>query len=316
MDRGERLDRLGPDWPHRERSELVPAADMRFHVQRFGERGPRVLLLHGTGASTHSFRQLAPLLGASARVLACDLPGHGASETPRGDGLSMAGMARRVAALCDRVDFAPDVIVGHSAGVAIAIEASTERLLRPRLIVGINAALQPMQGYALFSPLAKFLVLNPLVPSLFAASARRERTVRRLLDGTGSKLDAEGLDYYARLFRRTDHVHGALGMMAGWDLEGLRKRMPGLRSRLVLIVAEDDGTVPARDADAHVARVRDGALMRVPRGGHLVHETNAPKVALLVQRAMDEAGLHGAGRDGTTSAMDETEGSPPPTELT
>ena len=286
-----RLDRLGPDWPHRERSRIVRAGGVNWHVQSFGDAGPRVLLLHGTGASTHSWRDVAPLLAAHARILVPDLPGHGATEQAGGDGMRLPGMARRLGALCEAEDFEPDAIIGHSAGAAVAIAAATEDVLAPRLIVGLNAALRPMQGYALFSPLAKALFVNPLVPSLFARLGARGRTARDLLERTGSRLDARGIELYRRLFANADHVRGALGMMAGWDLEWLQRRLPALRSRLVLVAADDDGTVPARDAAAHVAKVRDGRLVSLSQGGHLVHEVEPRRVVALVLDCMAEAGL-------------------------
>ena len=286
-----RLERLGPDWPHRGRSRIVSAGGMRFHVQCHGATGPRVLLLHGTGSSTHSFRDLAPMLARNCEVVTLDLPGHGASDTPRGDGLTLPGMAARVAACCAALDTPPDAIVGHSAGAAVAIQMAIDGLARPRLIVGLNAALEPMQGYALFSPLAKALFLNPLVPSLFARAARRPSTVRRLLDHTGSRIADAGREGYARLFADPDHVYGALGMMAAWDLVTLRKRLPELRCSLLLVTAADDGTVPARDAPGHLARVRDGRLVAVESGGHLLHEERPADMATVIHDALAEVGL-------------------------
>ena len=296
------LDRFGPDWPHRERSRFVRAGGLAWHVQSHGPHGPRVLLLHGTGASTHSYRDLAPHLARDMAVLVPDLPGHGATEHARGDGMTLPGMARRVAALCEAEGFAPDAIVGHSAGAAVAIAAATAGYLEPRVVVGLNAALQPMQGYAIFSPLAKALFVNPFVPSLFSRLGARERTARDLLDRTGSRLGERGIDLYRRLFSDPDHVRGALGMMASWDLEWLQRRLPALRSRLVLLTAADDGTVPARDAAAHVARVRDGHRVELASGGHLVHEVEPERIAGLVRDALVDAGIALPGRNANKSA--------------
>ena len=286
-----RLASFGSDWPHVERSEIIEAGGVQWHVQRFGTHGPRLLLLHGTGASTHSWRDVAPLLAEHARVLALDLPGHGATAFAGGDGMRLPGMARRLADLCEAEGFEPDAIIGHSAGAAVAIAAAITTALNPAAIVGLNAALQPMQGYALFSPLAKGLFLNPFTPSLFARLGAREKTARGLLDATGSTLDERGIDLYRRLFADTAHVRGALGMMASWDLEWLQRRLPELRARLVLVTAADDGTVPARDATTHVAKVRDGRHVALPTGGHLVHETRPAEIAELVLRILAEAGL-------------------------
>lgn len=74
-------DHDGRDWPNREHSRFVEAAGLRWHVQQMG-RGPVLLLLHGTGASTHSWRALMPLLAAEFTVVAPDLPGHGFTSAP------------------------------------------------------------------------------------------------------------------------------------------------------------------------------------------------------------------------------------------
>ena len=50
-----------PDWPLQAHSRQVFCAPHRWHVQDIGE-GEIVLLLHGAGGSTHSFRDLIPLL--------------------------------------------------------------------------------------------------------------------------------------------------------------------------------------------------------------------------------------------------------------
>ena len=43
----------GRDWPNRDSSRFVTAGGLRWHVQVAGT-GPVVLLVHGTGAATHS----------------------------------------------------------------------------------------------------------------------------------------------------------------------------------------------------------------------------------------------------------------------
>ena len=77
----------GLDWPLRQHSRFVQAGGLRWHVQHLA--GPRpgapcALLLHGTGASTHSWRDVAPLLARHAEVLSLDLPGHAFTGMPPG----------------------------------------------------------------------------------------------------------------------------------------------------------------------------------------------------------------------------------------
>ena len=122
----------GRDWPNREASRFVEAGGLRWHVQIAGS-GPALLLVHGTGASTHSFRDLLPLLAQRFTVVAPDLPGHGFTTRPADPaGFSLPGMAAGVAALLRVLDVAPAVAVGHSAGAAILCRMCVDGALAPR----------------------------------------------------------------------------------------------------------------------------------------------------------------------------------------
>ena len=115
----------GRDWPNREASRFVEAGGLRWHVQCAGDRRrPVVVLLHGTGASSHSWRDLLPLLAEHAFVVAPDLPGHGFSGTPaERSGFTLPGMARGVSELLRALRLEPQLIAGHSAGAAVACSA-------------------------------------------------------------------------------------------------------------------------------------------------------------------------------------------------
>src|SRR6476661_1964622 len=115
-------ERDGRDWPNREASRFVEAGGLRWHVQIMGKaigEAPALLLLHGAGASTHSWRDLMPALAQDFCVIAPDLPGQGFTAAPHGDGYTLHGMARGIAALVSALNVAPQIIVGHSAGCAL-----------------------------------------------------------------------------------------------------------------------------------------------------------------------------------------------------
>ncbi|MDZ7822774.1 MAG: alpha/beta fold hydrolase, partial [Ahrensia sp.] len=108
---------LKANWPNSAHSRFVQAASMTWHVQEMGDAAkPKMLLLHGTGASTHSFGDLMPLLAQHYHCIALDLPGHGFTGKASSEGLSLPGMARSIAMLLKELNFAPDYCAGHSAG--------------------------------------------------------------------------------------------------------------------------------------------------------------------------------------------------------
>ena len=281
----------GADWPNRESSSFVEAGGLSWHVQRMGE-GPVVLLLHGTGASTHSWRDLAPRLAERFTVVAPDLPGHAFTGRPRSRDLSLTNMTRLLCKLVEALDVQPAIIVGHSAGAAVALRMALDKCVAPAAIVSLNGALFPFSGVArhVFPPVARLMLLNPFMPRIFTKQAQSPQRVERLIMNTGSKIDETGLALYKRLFRQPGHVLGALAMMANWDLQPLQDALGEIETPVVLVAAENDKAIPPSTS----MRARDdlpNARAVYLRGlGHLAHEEAPRQIAEIIEATARENG--------------------------
>ncbi len=284
--------RAGEDWPNRAHSRFVRTSGITWHVQMMGA-GPLALLIHGTGAATHSWRDLAPLLARDFTVVAPDLPGHGFTEIPASHRLSLPGMARDLTALCRAMDQSPTLAIGHSAGAPVLARMCLDGAIAPAGLVSLNGAFLPLAGSAgqIFAPLARILVGLPLLPQLFAWRAGDRRVVEQLLAGTGSRLDQKGVDLYARLVRNPGHAAAALRMMAGWDLIPLVRDLPQLHTRLLLLAGDRDRAIPPADAPRVQAMV-PGSAVHIQKGlGHLAHEEDPAGTAALILDFARSAGI-------------------------
>jgi magnesium chelatase accessory protein len=289
----ERLDWAhdGADWPNRAMSHFVESGGRRWHVQRAGT-GPVVLLLHGTGASTHSWRGVLPRLAEDFHVVAPDLPGHAFTDMPTTGGLGLAGMSARIAQLLRDLDLAPELAVGHSAGAAILARMSLDGASALQRIVSLNGAFVPLFGAAgiVMPALARLVTHVPFLPDVLAWRGADARAVTRLLSSTGSRLDAEGIGLYQRLFATRAHVAAALGMMAQWDLPGLWPQLPRLGPSLTLIATSGDLTIPATQAYDVESHMGGRAHVQLVRGlGHLAHEENPETMTALLRSALGGA---------------------------
>ena len=273
-------------WPLAEHSQFVNAGGIHWHVQVMGQ-GPVMLLLHGTGSGSFSWRGLMPMLARHFTVLAPDLPGHAFTSRGPEDALSLPGMSEGLRALMLQMDRVPQVIVGHSAGAAIAAHMALqhERMARSTL-VGLNPAWLPLPGVAswLFGPAAKLAALNPLSAWATAKMAAKPGAVAQWLARTGSSLDAQGLALYARVLSDAGHVHGVLSMMAAWRLKPLAARLHELRNPVFMAIGERDQTVPPALAD-EACRLLPQAQKWVQTGlGHLAHEQDPIGTAAQILR--------------------------------
>jgi magnesium chelatase accessory protein len=270
----------GRDWPNREASRFVVAGNLRWHVQIMGE-GPALVLLHGTGAATHSWRDLAPLLAAHFTIVAPDLPGHGFTDLESRRAQTLVGMAGRISALLSELGVKPVALIGHSAGAAIAVRMALDGGIEPRTIVSLNGALTPFEGIngVIFPALAKMLFLNPLAEALMGWRAANPAAVARIIAGTGSHLDARGLDLYVRMMGCQRHVGAALSMMANWDLRPLQRDAAALLPHLIMIATGGDCAVPPSVSHEFQRRVPTGTVVDLPGLGHLAHEEAPERLA-------------------------------------
>ncbi len=282
----------GTDWPNRSASSFVEAGGLRWHVQRMGT-GPTLLLIHGTGASTHSWRDLMPLLARHFTVIAPDLPGHGFTSMPRPRQLSLPSMALAIKALLTELDLSPDLVAGHSAGAAILLRMVLDGAITPNGVISLNGALKPFPGTAglVFPGLARLLFVNRLTPHILSWSARDDRRVERLLKDTGSRIDDQGLALYGRLFRNSGHVAATLGMMAHWNLHPLSDNLPRLACPLLLVVGDADSIIPPQDAELVHTRVRSARIVTMPCAGHLAHEEQPEQAGEIIIGQGEELGI-------------------------
>src|SRR4051794_37655396 len=116
--------------------QLVTSADgvhIEYHVYGSGE--PAVVLIHGWSCDGNYWKEQIAPLKAKYTTVTVDLAGHGASGANRAD-WSMGNFGEDVAAVVRQLQNHKVILVGHSMGAPVALEAA------PRIgdrVIGIVA---------------------------------------------------------------------------------------------------------------------------------------------------------------------------------
>jgi pimeloyl-ACP methyl ester carboxylesterase len=111
---------------------IVEVDGVGIHYVEQGS-GPAVLLIHGFGGHTYSFRYTIPALATDYRVIAADLMGFGYSERPGAADYSLTAHAARMLRLMDELGIDRAAVVGHSMGGEVAMRMAAmapERIVR------------------------------------------------------------------------------------------------------------------------------------------------------------------------------------------
>ncbi len=279
-------------WPNARHSRFVDSRPHRWHLQEAGS-GQTIVLIHGAGGGLMSFRDVLPDLAEDFRTVAMDLPGHALTRMGTRQRQGLDQMSTDLASLLTAENIRPDLIVGHSAGAAVALRLAGLLDTPPKGVVGINAALGNFKGMAgwLFPAMAKMLSLNPLTAHAFSRLSSSEASVRALLRGTGSQVDTEAVALYRRLIADPAHVDGTLAMMAQWRLDRLMADLPTIALPVLLIVGDRDKAVPPSVSDEAASHMPKAQVLHLAGLGHLAHEEAPGDIANHIRAFAAEVGI-------------------------
>jgi pimeloyl-ACP methyl ester carboxylesterase len=263
-------------------------------------RGPTIVLLHGFGASTFSWREVVGPLSERGRVIAFDRPAFGLTERVlRGDWDSgeWAGgspytpeaQADLTIALLDALDIEEAVLVGHSAGGTVAALAALRHPTRVQALVLEDAAIFTGGG----APRAILPVLRtpqmrrvgPLLVRGFADDAF-ERLLVAAWHDPSSITDAIRAGYRAPL-KVVDWDRALWELVIARGQDAVSERVGELRVPTLVITGEDDRVVPPTDSARLVEEIVGAELVTVSGTGHIPHEEATDAFVNAVYRFLD-----------------------------
>ena len=272
-------DRFKATWPNAQHSKFVRSHPHTWHVQSKGEGAP-ILLLHGAGASTHTWAPIFDSLSQKHTVIAIDLPGQGFTKFGDRTRCGLEPMSEDIAKLLEALDIRPAIVIGHSAGAAIALDLTTRLEPQPNVIL-INGALENFRGVAgvLFPMFAKALSLNPTTGYLFSMFSANESRVAKLIGSTGSQLSGEQIALYTKLVSDGGHVNATLMMMAQWSLDTLPETLAKIRSQVHFLIGAKDTAVPPDASRAAARQLANAQVTEFEDLGHVMHEEAPDRIA-------------------------------------
>ena len=244
-----------------------------------------VVLLHGFGSQTRTWRHLGEALGAAAAefapTLAFDRPAFGLTERPArsswGRAPSPYGPDAQVVltlGLLDAYGVERAVLVGHSAGGSLALQVAVEHPERVAGLVLISPAVYAGGGAPnwvrplLATPQANRI--GPLIMRQFGGSAGDEFL-------RAAYFDPDALDPIDdAAYRR------ALGV-EGWDaalwelVKASRERdlepfLPNVRVPTLVLTGTADVIVPPEQSERLARALPDARYVAIERCGHVAHE--------------------------------------------
>ena len=127
-------------------SEFVDVAGMRVHYRDEGSGDVPLILLHGTGASLHTWDGWTPVLVHDFRIIRLDLPGFGLTGPAPDSDYTVQAYVEYLAAFADALGIERFHLAGNSLGGQIAWNFATRYPDRVMKLVLIDSAGYPKEA--------------------------------------------------------------------------------------------------------------------------------------------------------------------------
>jgi pimeloyl-ACP methyl ester carboxylesterase len=216
--------------------------------------GPPMVLLHGPAAYAAGWLPAIPALAARHRVIAPDLPGHGATAVPDTP-LDVAGVLSWLDALIDRTCPTPPVLVGQLIGGAIAARYAADNPGRVRaLVLVVPFGLAPFAPEPAFGSALTSYFTDPTMQSHDALWGLCVHDLGDVRSRLGAQWEA--MRAYNVALARTPAVAGALQTLLGlFAAPAIPDDVLGrITVPTTLVWGRDDAIVPVSIGEAAAAR--------------------------------------------------------------
>jgi pimeloyl-ACP methyl ester carboxylesterase len=240
------------------------------YVEQAG-KGEAVVLLHGFGASSYSWRKVLPDLAQRFHVVAIDLNGFGYTERLADpSAYTREGQERLILGVLDVLHIDRAHFVGHSYGGGLAQFVVSRHLERVRSLVLVDssaatypddrrsrlALIRPFNNFVLSRALRVEFIRKSLAHSFADESLATPELAQAYLDRV--QIEGERAAYY--------------GLTARLGPKGPPVNLADLRVPTLIVWGARDRIIPASDGEKAAARIPDARFVLLEGCGHLPME--------------------------------------------
>jgi len=262
-------------------SRFVEVAGITLHYKQLGEGEPAMVLLHGFGASTFSWREVMEPLSAYGTVIAFDRPAFGLTERPLPTAddwpdynpYSVEAQPNLVLGLMDALGLDSAILVGNSAGGTVSLLTALQAPDRVDALILVDAAVYAGGGTP---PLLRPLLSTPQMRHLGPLIARRIRDwgvdFGRSAWHDPERIPAEFWEGYTKPLRAENWDRALWELTSASRPTDLPERLGEISMRALVITGDDDRIVPPEQSVRLADELPDADLVFIEACGHVPHE--------------------------------------------
>ena len=274
--------------------KFVDVEGIRFAYRESGspDAGRTIVLLHGFGASTFSWRDQLDLLSGDARVIAFDRPAFGLTERPLPGSYSasnnpyaLAASAEQTVKLMDALKVDRAVLVGHSAGGLVAAAVAAKYPERVEALVLEDPAIFQTGGVpSALKPLLRTVQMRRIGPLIARqlAGPEGDAFIRRAFFDP-AKVTTATLEGYRYPLKAKDWDKALWEFTAAPRDAAVANNLGSIAVPTLVVAGAEDRIVSVDSIKRVAGAIRGARLVEFPETGHIPHEERPAEFAAQVK---------------------------------
>ncbi|WP_026375457.1 alpha/beta fold hydrolase [Aestuariibacter salexigens] len=266
-------------------SQFIEVAGMQVHVR---DEGPKqddtpIILIHGTGASLHTWDGWTDELKNQHRVIRFDLPAFGLTGPAPDNNYTIERYAQVVIALMDALNIERATLAGNSLGGYIAWATAVMFDTRVNKLVLVDASGYPYDAESV--PLAFKLSQNKLAKSVLTNFLPRwliARSVKNVY-GDPDKVSDDVIERYYELTQREGNRAALAQRFVQTKPGPLADKVPTITQPTLIIWGAKDKLIPLKFAHRFAEEIPNNELVIFNELGHVPHEEDPQRTVVPVQ---------------------------------
>ena len=265
-------------------SQFIAVRGMQVHVRDEGPRDDAVpiVLLHGTGASLHTWDGWTRELTNERRVIRFDLPGFGLTG-PAPDGIyTVESYVDTVLGVADTLGVQRFILAGNSLGGYVAWATTVLHPERVERLILVDAAGYPFQSQSV--PLAFRIARTPLLNVLMRDVLPRGVVERSLRDvyGDPTKVTPDLVDRYFDLASRAGNRAALVARFDQTKPGSLAERVTEIQVPTLILWGGKDRLIPLEFGERFAHDIHGSRLVVFDALGHVPHEEDPARTVAAV----------------------------------
>jgi pimeloyl-ACP methyl ester carboxylesterase len=258
-------------------SRFVDIDGLTVHYKEHGAGEPAMLLLHGFAASTFTWREVMEPLGGHGRVVAYDRPAFGLTERPvenlNPNVYAPAYQPDLAVALMDTLGIDRAILVGNSAGGAVAMRTALAYPERVQALILVDPAVYTGQG---MPAIGRLLANTPQGDHLGPLIARQIKNwghdFGRMAWHNSEGFTDEIWQAYTRPLQAENWDRALWYLTAAGAPADLANQLDDLTLPVLVITGDDDRIVPEEQSIRLAGELPNSELVVIPNCGHVPQE--------------------------------------------